>query len=132
MLKEIIAVRAIGDHRLYLRFEDGAEGEIDLRRLVPFEGVFEPLQDLAEVAKVRVDPGLGTICWPNGADLDPDVLYAELTGIPLDLSEAASVRSRIDADAWDRQFEADARAGKLDALAERALQAHAAKKSTKL
>ncbi len=38
----------------------------------------------------------------------------------------------FDAEAWDRQFEADVKAGKLDALAERALRDHAASKSTKL
>ena len=38
----------------------------------------------------------------------------------------------FDAEAWDRQFEADVKAGKLDALAERALRDHAAGKSTKL
>jgi hypothetical protein len=38
----------------------------------------------------------------------------------------------FDAEAWDRQFEADVKAGKLDALAERALRDHAAAKSTKL
>ncbi len=35
----------------------------------------------------------------------------------------------FDAEAWDRQFEADVKAGKLDALAERALHDHAAGKS---
>ncbi|MEK7407664.1 MAG: hypothetical protein AAB225_21515 [Acidobacteriota bacterium] len=37
-----------------------------------------------------------------------------------------------DAEAWDRQFEADVKAGKLDALAERALRDHLAGRSTKL
>ena len=39
---------------------------------------------------------------------------------------------KFDAEAWDRQFEADANAGKLDRLAERALRDHTARRSTKL
>jgi len=85
MLKDIIEARATGVHKLFLRFEDGVSGEIDLGKLVAFEGVFAPLQDPAELAKVQVDPEIGTVCWPNGADLDPDVLYAELAGDPLGL-----------------------------------------------
>jgi len=85
MLKDIVEARAIGNHRLYLRFEDGVSGEIDLGRLIDFKGIFEPLQRPEELAKVRVDPEIGTVCWPNGADLDPDVLYAELTGMPIGL-----------------------------------------------
>ena len=85
MLKDIVEARSLGDHRLYLRFEDGVEGEVDLATLIEFRGVFEPLKDPAEVAKVRVDPELGTICWENGADLDPDVLYSTLTGKPIKL-----------------------------------------------
>jgi hypothetical protein len=38
----------------------------------------------------------------------------------------------FDAEAWDRQLEADVKAGKLDALSDRALRDHAAGKSTKL
>lgn len=85
MLKDIIEARATGGHRLFLRFEDGVSGEIDLGKLVAFKGVFAPLQDPEELAKVRVDPEIGTVCWPNGADLDPDVLYGELTGGSLGL-----------------------------------------------
>ena len=40
--------------------------------------------------------------------------------------------AEFDAEVWDRQFEADVKAGKLDALAEKALQDHAAGRSTKL
>jgi hypothetical protein len=39
---------------------------------------------------------------------------------------------KLDADAWDRQFEADVKAGKLDAAAKRALEDHAAGRSRKL
>ena len=85
MLKDIVEARSAGDYRLYLRFEDGVEGEIDLSKLIQFKGVFEPLRDLREVAKVRVDAEHGTVSWPNGADLDPDVLYSLLTGKPIEV-----------------------------------------------
>ncbi len=48
--------------------------------MVHFDGVFAPLRNREEFLKVYVDSEIGTICWPNGADLDPDVLYARITG----------------------------------------------------
>ena len=83
MLKDIVEVRPLGGYRLYLRFEDGAAGEIDLEKIIRFEGVFAPLKDQAEFAQARVHAELGTIFWPNGADLDPVVLYAAVTGSPI-------------------------------------------------
>jgi len=53
----------------------------------------------------------------------------------LSAEELAEVRrwyAEFDAQSWDRQFEADVKAGKLDALAEKALRAHAAGQTTKL
>jgi len=53
----------------------------------------------------------------------------------LSADELASFRqwfAEFDAAAWDRQFEADVKAGKLDTLGERARQAHAGGKSSKL
>ncbi len=87
MLVDIVEARAVGGHRLYIRFEDGIEGEVELTEVIEFEGVFAPLREPAEVAKVRVDPEIGTICWPTGADLDPDVLYSTLTGEPIEIPE---------------------------------------------
>jgi hypothetical protein len=88
MLKDIVEARPAGGYKLYLRFEDGVAGEVDLATLIEFRGVFEPLRDVQELAKLRVDPELGTVSWPNGADLDPDVLYAVLTGQPIDVRPA--------------------------------------------
>jgi hypothetical protein len=83
MLKDIVAANAFNNYRLHLRFEDGVEGVVDLAPILSFRGVFEPLKDPAYFAQVRVDPELGSVVWPNGADLDPDVLYGRLTGTPV-------------------------------------------------
>jgi hypothetical protein len=85
MLKDIVAARPLDGYRLYLKFEDGVEGVVDLATQLSFRGVFEPLRDLAYFQVVRVDPDLGTVTWPNRADLDPDVLYSLLTGSPIKL-----------------------------------------------
>lgn len=83
MLKDIVAATAVADYRLNLRFEDGVEGTVDLKPHLSFRGIFEPLRDPSYFALVRVDPELGTVVWPNGADLDPDVLYSRVTGVPI-------------------------------------------------
>jgi hypothetical protein len=84
MLKDIVEVRPLSGFRLFLRFEDGVEGEVDIASFVRFDGVFAPLKDFSQFAKVRVHPELGTVFWPNGADLDADVLYSKLTGKPVE------------------------------------------------
>lgn len=90
MLKDVVAVEVVGPHRLRLTFEDGVAGEVDVARLVAFEGVFAPLADPEQFGSERVSADAGTVVWPNGADLDPDVLYAEVTGEPIErhLSQA--------------------------------------------
>ncbi len=85
MLIDVVEVRPTAGHRLWLRFADGATGEVDIASFVQLDGVFEPLKDPAFFREVRVDPEAGTIVWPNGADLDPDVLYSRVTGEPIDL-----------------------------------------------
>ena len=73
----ITAVKPIKDYQLHLTFEDGIEGIVDLADIIKFSGIFEPLQDLAYLATVRVNPDLGTTCWENGADFDPAVFYTK-------------------------------------------------------
>jgi hypothetical protein len=90
VLKDIVDVQPLDGYRLKLRFEDGAEGVIDVAQLVSFTGVFAALRDRTEFLAVRVDPELGTICWPSGADLDPDVLYSLVTHTALPSYEASA------------------------------------------
>lgn len=71
---DVISVHPLGGFVVELGFDDGAVKRIDLS---PFlrGPVFEPiLRDDALFRAVRVDPELGTIVWPNGADIDPLVL----------------------------------------------------------
>ncbi|MFN5514242.1 MAG: DUF2442 domain-containing protein [Cyanobacteriota bacterium] len=67
------------NYQLYLRFEDNQAGIINIQQQIEFKGVFSPLSDPDYFAQVTVNPELGTIQWPNGADLDPDVLYSLIT-----------------------------------------------------
>ena len=77
---DVVDVKCLGGHRLRLRFDDGVEGELDLSDKLGFEGVFAPLEDPEYFAKVRIEAGGGTICWPNQADIDPLVLHSWVTG----------------------------------------------------
>ena len=83
MLKDVTAVQPLDNYRLKVEFEDGISGIVDLTKLVPFEGVFAPLQERDYFVQVRVNAEIGTICWPNEADIDPDVLYALVTDEPI-------------------------------------------------
>lgn len=77
MLYRIVAVKARPDYRLWIRFADGKEGELDLSALVG-RGVFSSWEDPAEFEKVYIDEDTGTVAWPGGIDLAPEALYRDL------------------------------------------------------
>jgi len=70
----ISEVESQDGYHVRLTFTDGTSRIVDLS---PYMNgpILEPLRDPTEFRRVRVDPGLGTIVWPNGADICPDVLY---------------------------------------------------------
>lgn len=55
-------------------FVDGEVRDVDIEPLLDGE-VFAPLRDPVEFARAFVEPETRTLAWPNGADLDPDVIY---------------------------------------------------------
>ncbi len=87
MLKDITEVKTHQNYTLELKFEDGISGTIDVSTLIEFSGIFERLKDPEYFRLVKLNSEVGTIYWPNGADLDPDVLYAEITGHPIQLGQ---------------------------------------------
>lgn len=80
MQYRIEAVEARPDYRVWIRFADGVEGEVDLSELVG-QGVFKSWEDPREFEKVYIDEESGTIAWTGGIDLAPDALYRDVAGV---------------------------------------------------
>jgi hypothetical protein len=90
MFPRIKDVQYLHEYVLRLSFVDGVEAELDFaNKVVGRGGVFAPLAEIAYFAQVTVDPEAQTLIWPNGLDLDPDLLYAEATGIQLSIPQDA-------------------------------------------
>jgi hypothetical protein len=64
----------VNGYTLWIRFEDGTEGEVDLSAELDGE-VFEPLGDVVYFRQFQVNPDTGTVEWPNRADFAPEFLY---------------------------------------------------------
>lgn len=74
MFLHVTEARYINNYQVELRFNNGRQGIADLTSALNGP-MFEPLKDLAEFAKIRVDAELETVVWPNGADFAPEYLY---------------------------------------------------------
>ena len=92
-IPQVASAKPLGPYRLRVQFDDGVEGEVDLSRMVAFDGIFEPLASPDYFARVSVNAELGTVVWPNGADLDPLVLHAAVTGDRIELASSATAES---------------------------------------
>ena len=77
MIPRLVDMKYVAGYKVWISFEDGIEGEIDLEDELWGE-VFEPLRKCAYFRTVRLDSELNTICWENGADFAPEFLYAKL------------------------------------------------------
>ncbi len=75
-LPRITSVEPLEGFRLRLAFTDGLVREVDLSGDL-WGQMAEPLQDPEYFRRVSVDTELGTVVWPNGYDLDPDVLHGD-------------------------------------------------------
>jgi len=73
-----IEVKALPGYRLYLRYADGVEGEIDLSHLVG-KGVFALWSDPKTFEHATIGTS-GQICWGDRVDLCPDAIYLQITG----------------------------------------------------
>lgn len=73
MILHTTEVTPLPGFRLFLRFNNGAAGEVDLSAELEGE-IFEPLRDPALFATAAQHPVMRTVAWDNGADLAPEFL----------------------------------------------------------
>ena len=77
MIPHVKEAKYLHDYVIWLRFNDGAEGVVDLKEELYGE-VFEPLKDIDRFRSFRVDPDIETVVWDSGADLAPEFLYDKM------------------------------------------------------
>ena len=75
MLPRVQEAKYVSGYVVWLRFNDGTEGEVDLAAELQGE-VFQPLKDPKFFSYFQVHPELRTLVWPNGADFAPEFLRA--------------------------------------------------------
>ena len=76
--RRVVEARYAGGYRIWLRFDDGVEGEIEFADELqkPCGPVKEPLKDVEYFKQFHID--FDTLAWPSGYDICPDVLYASV------------------------------------------------------
>jgi hypothetical protein len=75
MIPHVIEAKHLGGHQVWLKFDDGASGEVDLFN--ELDGpVFEPLRDVGFFSRFVVR--YNTLSWENGADFAPEFLREKL------------------------------------------------------
>lgn len=73
-LYDVIDYEIVADYTVRLRFDDNSERIINLEPIL-HGPLFGQLRDLELFNRVELDEELGTLVWPNGADIDPTVLH---------------------------------------------------------
>ena len=86
-LVRVRGVEPLEPYKVLLTFGDGTQREVDL---APYLGgpIFDPIRQNPEVFRAIRVVG-STVGWDNGADIDPDVLYYNLTPAGHDAKETA-------------------------------------------
>jgi hypothetical protein len=73
-----VEVKALPNYRLWVKYSDGIEGNVDLSQLVG-RGVFSLWNDFSAFQKVYIG-GSGEIAWSETIDICPDAVYMKITG----------------------------------------------------
>ncbi len=73
-----VEVRALSNYRIWVKYADGVQGEVDLSYLVG-KGVFSIWTDRKKFEKVEIGEA-GELMWGDDVDLCPDSVYLKISG----------------------------------------------------
>jgi hypothetical protein len=77
VILHVIEAGYLHDYVIWIRFNDGSAGEVDLEQELEGE-VFGPLKDVEKFRRLHVDAELNTVVWENGADFAPEFLRGKI------------------------------------------------------
>ena len=77
-----VTLKALPNYRIWIRYSDGAEGEVDFSRLAG-QGVFKLWDDYRNFEKAYISDA-GAIAWSEAVEICPDATYMRLTGKSVD------------------------------------------------
>ncbi|HMT01521.1 MAG TPA: DUF2442 domain-containing protein [Candidatus Absconditabacterales bacterium] len=78
---KLTTVKALPDYKLYLEFDDGVKGEIDMSSYVFGATVFSQLKNFDSFSSFSLNKTGSAIVWNDSADLDVMACYFKLSGI---------------------------------------------------
>jgi hypothetical protein len=78
--RQVIDARYMGDYKIWIRFDDGRQGVVDMADDLWGEE-HESLRDRETFSDLYVDSGRQTVAWWNGAEFAPEFLYQKLIQI---------------------------------------------------
>jgi hypothetical protein len=78
--RAVTAARYLGDYKVWLAFDDGRTGVVDLADDLCGDAL-EPLRDTQRFAQFHLDAGAGGLAWHGGADFAANLLYERLSSV---------------------------------------------------
>lgn len=91
LIPQVTKVTPLANFALEVVFDTGEQGRLNLQQRLSFTGYFAALAQSEFFKQVYVEHG--TLCWPNGIDLDPVVVHAATTDVPIELASNAPAYS---------------------------------------
>lgn len=79
MIVNVLEARYLNNYRVWLKFNTGESGEVDLRDLIFKYNAAESLRNIEFFKAFKLDEW-ATLTWDCGFDVSPETLYERATG----------------------------------------------------